>query len=204
MQIPLPVLLWSAIGSFTAILYRFNNSGEIELQDPLRWLFTRPLTGVVMGIIAYFAVLIGLIAIGSKDLSSTVGKTEVLWLIAFISGFSDRFADGLLKSLIGHFGGNTEAGLLNFDVPTSSESGSFIGSLQTHLTTSKEWMEKYLQQKRSTTQGSSQRPENKNQPLQESLKSPNGLKKEEFTEAELNAPQTDVDKDITAPQITSN
>src|SRR5260221_2215190 len=41
-QIPLPILLWSAVGSFVAILYRFNNSGDTALQDPLRWLLTRP------------------------------------------------------------------------------------------------------------------------------------------------------------------
>src|SRR5205085_945766 len=57
-DLPLPILLWSAIGSFTAILYRFNKSGDIELQDPLRWLITRPITGIILGTISYFVVLI--------------------------------------------------------------------------------------------------------------------------------------------------
>ncbi|GHO91546.1 hypothetical protein KSF_015940 [Reticulibacter mediterranei] len=141
-QVPLPILLWSTIGSFTAILYRFNSSGDIELQDPLRWLFTRPLTGIVMGTIAYFAVLIGLISIVkdptavSKTLSSA-GATEILWLVAFISGFSDRFADGLLKALVGRFGGNAEAGLVTLD----GISNSAKPSLSEALPVFKSWIE---------------------------------------------------------------
>jgi hypothetical protein len=34
--VPSCVLLWSVIGSFAAILYRFSNAGDRELEDPLR------------------------------------------------------------------------------------------------------------------------------------------------------------------------
>ncbi len=118
-EIPLPILIWSAIGSFTAILYRFNSSGEMELQDPLRWLLTRPLTGIVMGIIAYFVISVGFLSTGAKITSGT-GAPEVLWLIAFISGFSDRFANGLLRSLVGRFGGKEEAELVTLDTISAS------------------------------------------------------------------------------------
>jgi hypothetical protein len=137
-QVPLPVLLWSGVGSFAAILYRFNNSGDIELQDPLRWLFTRPLTGIVMGIVAYFIVLIGLLSIDSKNIPS-IGTKEMLWLVAFISGFSDRFADGLLKLLVGRFGGNSDSQLITFDeMPVSAN----LSSLVEGLPILKEWLEK--------------------------------------------------------------
>jgi hypothetical protein len=103
-MIPLPVLIWSGIGSFAAILYRFNSSGDVELQDPLRWLFTRPLTGIVMGTITYFVLRIGLMSVESPNVD-TLSSSELLWLVAFLSGFSDRFSDTLLRALIGRFSG---------------------------------------------------------------------------------------------------
>lgn len=113
-QVPLPVLLWSTLGSCVAILYRFNTSGDAELDDPLRWLFTRPLTGIVMGIVSYYVVLAGLLAIAPKEISSltttapSLGATVIFWLVPFIASFSDRFADKILKTLIGRFGGDTK------------------------------------------------------------------------------------------------
>lgn len=127
-QIPLSVLLWSAIGSFTAILYRFNSSGDVELQDPLRWLFTRPLTGIVMGMVAYIVVKLGFLTARSPD-SSSIDSPELLWLIAFLSGFSDRFADGLLRSLVGRFGGDTKGRLVSLDEVSMSDQLSPLASL---------------------------------------------------------------------------
>jgi hypothetical protein len=59
--IPSCVLLWSVIGSFAAILYRFSNAGDRDLEDPLRWLFARPLMGIVMGAITFLVIKAGLI-----------------------------------------------------------------------------------------------------------------------------------------------
>jgi hypothetical protein len=113
-QVPLPIVVWSAIGSFTAILYRFNKSGDVELQDPLRWLFTRPLTGIVMGTIAFFVLKVGFLSVLPNE-NSPGGSTEILWLVAFITGFSDRLADSTLKLLAGQFGGDVDAGLVDFE-----------------------------------------------------------------------------------------
>jgi hypothetical protein len=140
LQIPLPILIWSALGSFVAILYRFNNYGDIALQDPLRWLFTRPLTGIMMGIIAYFVVSIGLLSIGFKNPSSS-GSQEIFWLIAFIGGFSDRFADSLLRSLVGHFGGKADADLVTLDNLSASAN---LSSLVESLPAIKNWKERQV------------------------------------------------------------
>ena len=114
LDMPLPILLWSTIGSFTAILYRFNNSGDIELQDPLRWLFTRPLTGVVMGMVTYYVFLLGLLTL-SVETDQNVRSPIIFWLIAFLSSFSDKFVDGLLHSLVGKFGGDANDQLISLD-----------------------------------------------------------------------------------------
>ena len=127
-KVPLPILVWSAIGSFSAILYRFNKSGDMELQDPLRWLVTLPVTGVVMGIIAFFVLKIGFLSISAED-EIDYGSLEVLWLIAFISGFSDRFSDTILKTLIGKFGGDSGAEILSNDSTYIYSSSSSLQSL---------------------------------------------------------------------------
>jgi len=165
LQIPLPILLWSAIGSFAAILYRFNKSGDIELQDPLRWLFTRPLTGLVMGIVGYLMLSIGFLAAGVKDTSS-FSTTVVFWLTAFISGFSDRFADTLLRSLVGHFGGDDKAEIVTLDAISSSDS-TFLTSILDGLPSVNKWLDK---RKKSNNHNYSENVSKINQKLKQNNK----------------------------------
>lgn len=127
LEIPLPILLWSTIGSFTAILYRFNNSGDIELHDPMRWLFTRPLTGIVMGIVTYYVFTLGLMTVSSETIDTTKSPV-IFWIVAFLSSFSDRFVDGLLRSLVGKFGGSPNDALVSMD-HTSAEGQQFFKML---------------------------------------------------------------------------
>ena len=124
LEIPLPILLWSTIGSFTAILYRFNNSGDIELHDPMRWLFTRPLTGIVMGIVTYYVFTLGLTTVSSETIDTTKSPV-IFWVVAFLSSFSDRFVDGLLRSLVGKFGGNIDEPLVSMDYTSTEGSQIF-------------------------------------------------------------------------------
>jgi len=114
LEVPLPILIWSIIGSFTAILYRFNSSGDVELHDPMRWLFTRPLTGIVMGILTYYVFTLGLTTVSSETIDTTKSPV-IFWIVAFLSSFSDRFVDSLLHSLVGKFGGNSNDPLVSLD-----------------------------------------------------------------------------------------
>jgi hypothetical protein len=129
LAIPLPVILWSAIGSFTAILYRFNNSGDIELQDPLRWLFTRPLTGIMIGIVTFFIIKAGLLTLTPGNNTPALGSNELMWLAAFLVGFSDRFSDSLLKSLVGRFGGDKTADLVTLQGLSSQPALPYVGPI---------------------------------------------------------------------------
>lgn len=128
LMLPAPVLMWSIIGSFAAILYRFTNAGDSELNEPLRWLFARPLTGIIMGAIAYLILKIGLIAVQADQSVTTLGAIEITWLIAFLAGFSDRFSDFLLRNVVGKFGGKTDGDLITLEMTnqvTSTESNRF-------------------------------------------------------------------------------
>jgi hypothetical protein len=134
--IPACVLLWSAIGSFAAILYRFTNAGDRELEDPLRWLFSRPLTGIVMGSITFLVIKAGLLTITQTSAGAVTAPAanEAMWLIAFLAGFSDRFADGLLKSLAGRFGADKTQDLVSMQVTTKQASDGILENLSGVLT----------------------------------------------------------------------
>jgi hypothetical protein len=111
LELPVPVLLWSVIGSFAAILYRFSTNGDAEIADPLRWLFSRPLTGIVIGSITYLIIRVGVVTLtpaagAPASGAASLGSNELIWLIAFLAGFSDKFADRLLSSSVGRFGGD--------------------------------------------------------------------------------------------------
>jgi len=109
-----------------AMLYRFNTSADAELADPLRWCFTRPLTGILMGIIEYMVFKVGILVLqpASDAVSAAHGSggapQELLWLAAFLAGFSDRFADSVLRSLAGRLGGDRQGDLVVTDRPSST------------------------------------------------------------------------------------
>lgn len=127
-NLPLPVLLWSIIGSYAAILYRFTNAGDSELKEPLRWLFARPLTGIIMGAISFLIMQVGLFSINADDAAKSLGGKEIVWLVAFLAGFSDRFSDYLLKNVVGRFGGNTDGDLITLEMTnkvSSTQSSKF-------------------------------------------------------------------------------
>jgi hypothetical protein len=132
-KIPLPIIIWSCIGSLGAMLYRFNISADAELADPLRWSFTRPLTGVLMGIIAYMVFKVGILVLqpgspGTTTSGNPAGTSsqELLWLAAFLAGFSDRFADSVLRSLTGRLGGDRQADLVTAERTVQSSTLSAI------------------------------------------------------------------------------
>lgn len=103
LSVPVTIVLWSLIGSLAAMLYRFNKSDDLD--EPLRWLCSRPVTGMVMGTIVYLMVKGLLILSGSQIPISTLGSQEVMWLVAFLSGFSDRFCDSVLNLVVGRLTG---------------------------------------------------------------------------------------------------
>ncbi len=131
--LPVPVILWSAIGSFAAILYRFSISKGDDIADPLRWLFSRPLTGVVMGSITYLIIKVGLMTFAPGTPTGNLGTVHLMWLVAFLAGFSDRFSDSLLRSLIGRFGGDKDGDIVSMEITTQNQKAGTFDSLLSSL-----------------------------------------------------------------------
>jgi hypothetical protein len=76
--------------------YPFSNKAEA-----MRWLVTRPLVGVIMGLMMYLMLLAGLIVFTGA--SNNAPNLNFYWVVAFIGGFSDTLSINLLNSLIGKF-----------------------------------------------------------------------------------------------------
>ena len=109
--LPLPIVLWSFIGGVGATLYAFVGSQEALETTPLRidWLIGRPIVGVIMGSVVYLAIVATTETVigGDIDAATSVAsksqKPYLLWALAFIGGFSDKFAILLFDNLVGKY-----------------------------------------------------------------------------------------------------
>ena len=108
--VPGLVLFWAAAGSLAAILYRFyTEKGRIRFSSEVRWLIARPIIGIIMGAVVYLALQSGFILMGqpssNADAASTTVKAQIInqqlsYVIAFLSGFSDKFYLGVINLLV--------------------------------------------------------------------------------------------------------
>ncbi|GGA59082.1 hypothetical protein CYANOKiyG1_80480 [Okeania sp. KiyG1] len=94
-NIPWPVVFWSFIGSFAAMIYRFNRQPIYEFGNVLKWTVTRSVQGIVLGSAFYLILISGLSLLTSEKIT-----TEVILILSFLVGFSDRFADNVFNTLI--------------------------------------------------------------------------------------------------------
>jgi hypothetical protein len=94
-SVPVSVLVWSFIGGVAAMLQAFvGTRGSESKPINYEWLLWRPVVGVIMGSVVYLAIAGGLIILGQGD-ATTLAQTQntyVLWVLAFLGGFSDKFA----------------------------------------------------------------------------------------------------------------
>ena len=66
LHVPVYVVVWSLIGSICSLLYRFSRSADVEMEDPLRLLFIRPLLGVTLGSFSYLLFQFGFLTISTS------------------------------------------------------------------------------------------------------------------------------------------
>ncbi|HRJ76761.1 MAG TPA: hypothetical protein PLX90_12240 [Anaerolineales bacterium] len=119
--VPASILIWSAIGSLAAILYRFYTRQRTRISDEIRWLIARPIIGIIMGALAYLAILSGLFIFGTAAGVETTGdaRPQLLWMVAFLGGFSDKFFESIINAIVGK--------LSNQQTTTSTSTNTSIG-----------------------------------------------------------------------------
>lgn len=108
--IPWPVLVWSLIGSFAAMIYRFNANPIYDFTDTVKWMITRPIQGTVLGSTLYLILVSGLLILTAGNASDPAGLIsidEVILVLCFLVGFSDRFADSVFDTLVRRYSPNS-------------------------------------------------------------------------------------------------
>ena len=111
--IPWPVIVWSLIGSFASMIYRFNSNPIYDFTDTIKWMITRPVQGVVLGSTLYLILVSGLhiLTAGNvADTASLISTDEVILVLCFLVGFSDRFADSVFNTLVQRYSINGAEG----------------------------------------------------------------------------------------------
>jgi hypothetical protein len=101
--IPYPVIIWSLIGSFASMIYRFNAKPIYDFTDAIKWMITRPVQGVVLGSVLYLILISGLFILTAGKTDNPAGlisTDEVILVLCFLIGFSDRFADNVFNTLV--------------------------------------------------------------------------------------------------------
>jgi hypothetical protein len=120
--IPWPVIVWSLIGSFAAMIYRFNKKPIYDFGDAVKWMLTRPVQGVVLGAAFYLVLISGLFLLGGRGTPENPASNtanDVILILAFLVGFSDRFADSVFNAIVDKYSQSQE--------PTDEELASSRG-----------------------------------------------------------------------------
>jgi len=107
-SVPVWALIWGALGSLSAILYKFYIvKRRVKFSIEFQWLIARPIIGILMSAVAYLAVTSGLILLGSessspsaKELSVSDNATRFTAIVCFLAGFSDRVYLGIINLLV--------------------------------------------------------------------------------------------------------
>jgi hypothetical protein len=100
--IPVPIVLWSALGSLGNMLYKYYKQGRGtgDIENELKWVWACPIVGILMGAVVYLVVISGLTVIGvTATQTNVLPKSELLWLFSFLGGFSDGIFEGVIRKI---------------------------------------------------------------------------------------------------------
>jgi hypothetical protein len=106
LNVPVLVVIWSLIGSFAAMIHRFNRNSVYYFNDLVKWMLTRHVQGVVLSSAFYLVLVSGLFLISGIPESPNPIRPEIIWVFSFLIGFSDRFVDSVFDTLIEKYSSN--------------------------------------------------------------------------------------------------
>ena len=101
-KISISVLIWSLLGSVASMVLQFNKEPLNNFGEAVKWLITRPTQGVIFGAAIYLVLVAGQFFFsGNAEQNGIIEKnSEIILLIAFLVGFSDRLALSVFNTLI--------------------------------------------------------------------------------------------------------
>ena len=104
--LPLQILVWSSIGSLSALLFRYYKRERTSaLISEIRLLIGRFWIGIVAGSVFYFAMRSGLFVLSNQvvDLNNVPpGQQPVLWVLVWLIAFSDFMFERVIARISGN------------------------------------------------------------------------------------------------------
>jgi hypothetical protein len=103
--LPISIVVWSFIGGVAAMLQAFvgTKKGNAEHIN-YEWLLWRPVVGMIMGSVLYLAISAGIAVVGQVDITTINARQNFFfWTIAFLGGFSDKFAVLVFDNIVRAF-----------------------------------------------------------------------------------------------------
>ncbi|MFA5353867.1 MAG: hypothetical protein WC291_06540 [Thermodesulfovibrionales bacterium] len=97
MYVPVPILVWAFLGGMVGVLYQLAFR-KTQIPRFYTWLVAKPVVGMVMGAVVYFLAVSGELALNGK---TEIQNIELLNVLAFLGGFSDRYSVDLLDRMTG-------------------------------------------------------------------------------------------------------
>lgn len=96
-SVPREIWLWALLGSVCAMLLRVSNYNFKDRQEAKRWVISRPIIGMVMGVMIYMMSKIGMIIVEAP--SDNAKQEMIFYVLAFLGGFSDSLSITMLNKL---------------------------------------------------------------------------------------------------------
>jgi len=97
--VPLPVWIYALLGSLTSMLYRAEKMPFRDINEGMSWILHRSIVGIVMGVMTYLMLITGLIVFAGQE--TTIQVPQLVWVLAFLGGFSDSLSMELLQKISG-------------------------------------------------------------------------------------------------------
>lgn len=170
-NIPLSVLVWSAIGSLSALIYRYyRRIKRASLIPEIRLTFGKFWIGLISGAIFYFAVRSGLFILSSQQVDinqSPLGQQQLMWVLVWLISFSDFVFERVITRISGNVVGEES------DKTVSSVLGVNISDISDTIEKSNSKLLSELRRLRAqTTEISVEQTNNKEAKAAESLTPP--------------------------------
>jgi hypothetical protein len=105
-NVPLSILVWAAIGSLSALIYRYyRRIKKSSLISEIRLAIGKFWVGIVSGAIFYFSVRSGLFILSNQQVDinqSPLGQQQLMWVLVWLISFSDFVFERVITRLSGN------------------------------------------------------------------------------------------------------
>jgi len=103
--IPITLILWSYLGCVSSLFFRVKNYRESNLSDIIRLIMVRPIQSIIITSLLFLVFKSGISIFSTNSTTIIMKSNDIISLIAFFIGFSNKFTEKLLTKMYSLIGG---------------------------------------------------------------------------------------------------